>query len=275
MELAVILQRLWRYRILTALAVLVAVVAAVLSSYRIGGSGLEKRTSQSVFGAAQGSFYVDTRRPSLITSQAQAPELIARAKIIATFIGSGQIRAAVGRTMGVPASQIQVDGPYPDQPGSAAQPVAQQRANQLIGEGSPYKVFVDTDNASPTVTLFVQAPDGAQATKLASSIPAALKAYLDQLTRDALPAETKRFNRAQVPTKNSRVLAQRKATRTRQIDLTLAGRSAIRMIGAPVGGQVRTESSSAVGGLVFVVVLVGGVLFVLGVGAVRDRRRVA
>ncbi|WP_157260750.1 hypothetical protein [Patulibacter minatonensis] len=275
MELVAILQRLWKYRILTALVLLVAVLAAVVSSYDIGSSGLTKRASTSRFGAAQGQFYVDTRRPSLITAEAQQPDLIARSKTVASFIGAGRVRSALARIVGVPVAQIQVEGPLPDQPGSSAQPVAQQRANQLVGEGSPYKIFVDTDPSSPTVTLFVQAPDGARASRLASAVPAALKDYLDQLTRDALPAEKNRFDRAQVPTNSKQALALQKANFARKLDDTLAGRTVIRTVGAPVGGNVTTQSSQAIGGLVFIVVLVGGVLIVLLIGAVRDRRRAA
>jgi hypothetical protein len=275
MELAVILRKLWQYRILSAIAVVVAIVAGVLSSYHVGTDGISKRTSQSRFGAAQGSFYVDTRRPSLITSEALAPDLISRAKLVANFVGTGRVRSAVGQAMGVPAAQIQVEGPLPDQPGSTAQPVAQQRANQLIGEGTPYKIFVDTQSSASVVQLFVQAPDGPRAIKLAAAVPEALQGYLDQLTRDALPAERKRFDRSQVPTNDATTLAKRRATRQRTIDLTLAGRTVVRPLGDPVGGTVASETAQTVGGLVFLVVLVGGLILVLAFAALRSRRRAA
>ena len=270
MELATILRRLWRHRILTALAVLVASVAAVLSVYHVDGSGLSQSTSH--FGAAQTEFYVDTRRPSLITSQATAQDLISRAKLVANFIGSGQVRSAVAQVLGVRPGSIQVVGPFPDQPGAGAQPVAQQRANQLIDEGSPYNVFVDTELSSPTVTLFVQAPTGALAMKLAAAVPDALSDYLNQLTRDAVPAERVRFARTQIPTTDPKRLAAQRAAGVRVLGETLSGRTVIRALGEPVAGTVATQSGRAIGGLVFVVVLIGCLLLVLAFASMRSRR---
>jgi hypothetical protein len=275
MELATIVQRLWRHRILTALVVLVAVGLALLTTYyTIGSSGPQRKHSQSEFGAAQLSFYVDSRRPSLVTSTVQTPTLVARAHVVASFIDSGEIRSAVATQLGVRSTEIQVVGPFSDQPGAAqTEPVAQQRANQLISEQSPYSIFVDTDAASSTVTLFVQAPDASAAGKLAASVPAALEAYLEKLTRAARPALANAFNRARPPTNDPTRRAALKVRRTRTIDSMLAGRTVVRELGGPIAGSVRTESGKTIGVLVFLVVVVAGWLLIALLPSIPLRQR--
>ena len=51
MELAIILRRLWRHRVLAALGVLVAVAAAVLATFDVSSSGLKTKKSETQFGA--------------------------------------------------------------------------------------------------------------------------------------------------------------------------------------------------------------------------------
>ncbi len=268
------LRRLWRYRLLTALVVLVAVVVSVLVSYDVSGSGLKKRTKQVQFGAAQNQFYVDTRRPSLVTSQALAADLVARARVLASFVNSGRIKGALATALHVPPAAISVQSPTSSQNAAAGlEPVAQQRANQLLSEGSPYSVVVNVDASSPLITLFTQAPTAAEAIELAAEVPRALSAYLADLTAGALPAERARIA---IPRELEATRTERRIGRVRaeqKLSDVVAGQSVVRSLGRPVGGPVTSQSGRAIGVLVFVVVLLLGWLLIVLLAAVLDQRR--
>lgn len=273
MELNSMLRQLWRHRLLSALVVVVAVAAAVLVTYDISGSGLKKKHSTVQFGAAETQFFVDTRRPTLITSQTQAVDLIARANILGRFISSGAVRDRLGAQLGIPATAISVIGPTsPRSVQAGVEPVAQQRATQLLGESSPYSIAVDVDVDSPTVTLFVQAPDARRAKLLAAGVPTALTAYLTGLTRTAITQEkvSLRIGNSLNLTKGERELAV--VRRQKRLDQTLAGRTVIRPLGQPVAGAIATQSSKAISLLVFIVVLLVGLLLVVVLSAVGRRR---
>ena len=271
MELTIMLRYLWRHRVLAALSVLLAVVAALLASFDVGSGGLKSKENLSRFGAATSQFYVDTRRASLVTSQTQSGDLIARARIVASFIGSGRIRSRIAERVGVPTKAIAVEGPLPDTPGQqSVQPVAQQRANDVITQASPFSIYVDTDIASSTITLYVQADTGARAVRIAEAVPQALSAYLGQLITNALPEERRRLKRSLYD--GSSAEDRRAATFRRQklLDQFISGRTVVRVLGEPVGSDVTAESGKAIGLLVFIVVLLGswaGIILVSGVRA--------
>lgn len=269
------LRRLWRLRLLVALGVVVAVLAGLASAYDVKPSKLEVRDKKSSsFGAAQTQFYVDAQRPSLITGQANAQDLIARAHIVATFIGSGDVRRRVASKLGVPESSITVSGPLPDTPGAQnIQPVAQQRANQLLGEGSAASVFVDTDALSPTVTLFVQARTAARAVALADAVPASLKAYLDEQSRANLPAARRRVADQLRTLEVTQKRTASKAERRLRLSEAQAGRTTIRSLGSAVGGTVVETSGKTIGGVVLVAVLGAWCIVLLLLSGVRSRLR--
>ncbi len=256
MEFALIWKRLWRHRVLVALGIVVAAVLAALTVADVSVSPLAVHRKHTEFGAAHEMLYVDTTTNSIETSQNDTAGLTARAQIFARFISSGEVRSAAARRLAVPPQAIAVSGPNPDTPGSQnLQPPAQARANQLLSRGSPLSVFVDTEAAAPTITLFTQAATGEQAIKLASAVTTALAEHVRKVqsnsrsglmagVRDALRVVEQREDR------NVSAAERRQAKR----DL-VKSQSVIKPLGGPVGGAVIDETGSSVALIVFVTVV--------------------
>jgi hypothetical protein len=276
-EFALMLQRLWRLRLPVAVGVLLAALAAVFVSYDVRLSPLSVTSRGSVFGAAQTQVYIDSERPSLVTGQQDSSVLVARAQTVARFVGSGSVRSAVARELGVPVRAITVTGPVSDAPGAQnSQPVAQQRANALLGEGGPLSIYVDTEASAPIVTLFVQARDGAEALRLASTTTRALSEYVERLRTSAARAERARLER------QIAVIAERESRRVgpaerRNLERELlAGSTVVRPLGSPVGGDVTDQTARLVTLVVFVVLVVAWcvtLLLLTGAHAAARRRR--
>ena len=142
------LTRLWELRLAVAAGVLAAAVLAVVATQEVSLSPLSIKSTRSAFGAAKAQVYIDSERPSLVTGAQDTSTLVARAQIVSRFVDSGKLD--------VPARAISVTGPTPDTPGAQnIQPVAQQRANALLGGGSGFSIYIDTEAAAPVITFFV------------------------------------------------------------------------------------------------------------------------
>jgi hypothetical protein len=277
MELSQMLRHLWRHRVWASLAVLVAVVAALASTYTISSSGLKARTTTSSFGAAQGQFTVDTNRPVLVSAQPQAEsDLISRARIVASFISAPLLKTAIAHAVGLPTNALTVVGPTPDTAGQqSVQPVAQQRANQLITESSPFSIYVDTDVSSPTVTLFVQADTARNAVRLANAVPAALNRYLTAQYGQALQTERSQLQKTLYPGVSAEDHRATSYRRAQALASFSSGRTVVRPLGQSIGGEVSSQSGKAIALLVGVVVLLALWALIIVIAGVRSRRRSA
>jgi hypothetical protein len=268
MEFAQMLNRLWRLRLLVALGVLVAAGAAVLANGRAADD-------TRVFGAAHTVVYVDSPRPSLVTGSGNFQTLNARAQLLARFVDTADVKAFAARRLGIGVDDITVEGPFPDQAGSSqTQPVAQQRANQVLSQGNRYSALVDTELNVPTIAFFVQAPDGRTAIRFADALAAGLADYVTRLTSEARSAELDRA-RDQIDALQDRRDDRLSAAERRQERNALLDRGAVvRTLGAATGGDVTDESGRLIVGLVFVAVVAGWcVLILVGAGVATALRR--
>jgi hypothetical protein len=275
MEFSLILQRLWRHRVLVALGVVVAAVLAVLTVAHVSLSPLSVDPKRSAYGAASTTLYVDTDLASIATKQTDTTTLTARAQIFARYINSGAVRSAAARQLAIPERQILVQGPNPDTPGQTnVQPAAQQRANALLGQGSPWTVFVDTEQNAPTFTLFTQADTGQHAIDLAQAITAGLQAAVRAEQRQArgrLDRSLRDQLRATAESEDRTISAPERRNARRAV---FDPQSVVRPLGDPVGGEVADQVRSATAVGVFVaVVLVWCVLVLLVSGLRRASRR--
>ena len=276
MELSALLQRLWRHRVLVALGLLVAALVSVVSNFEVSVSPPSIERPRSSFGAASRQIYIDTQRATLVSGQAdEASSLVGRAQLVARFTSGTAVKALAARRLGIPVAAVGVTGPVSDAAGSSGtQPVAQERANQLLSAGSPYSVVVDTQSSAPTITFFAQAPTGREAGRLADAMVEGLRDYLADLRKQATPSEEARL--AQEIRNNERsagrtVDAQER--RQRQAEL-FDGSTVIRSLGASVAGDVAEQSGYVTAVVTFVAVSILWCLAILAAsGLVRRRRR--
>lgn len=277
MEFSLIIHRLWRLRLLVALGILVAAAAAILSVAHVTFSPFKIKPRSDRYGAAQANFYLDTRSHDLSTTQVDTTSLTSRAQTFARFMNSGAVRDAVARDLGIRTNALVVMGPNPDTPGQTSlEPAAQQRANQLLGRGSAYSVLIDTEQAAPTVTLFTQAPNGAQAGLLAQSMIAELGHYVQRLQRGARPAQLRSLA-DQLKIAGARQSGPVSSAQRRQAERKiLSSAPVIRALGPPISGDVtdQTSKAAAVGAFVGVLIVWCVILLLLSglVNVIRHRR---
>jgi hypothetical protein len=182
MEFALILRELSRRRVALGIGVVIAVIAAILSVYRLTSSGLEPRSLQ--YSSASTQVFVDTPSSVLGDLQPSFEPLQARATVYANFMASPTFLALVGEKSGIPGDQIYAAGPVdPSVPRVVEEPTAVERNVEITGESTPYRLNFNDDPNLPTIGIYAQAPNTRQAIALANASAGALAEYVATLAK--------------------------------------------------------------------------------------------
>lgn len=242
MELALVLQELLSRRRALAIGAAVALLAALMSVYRIDGFGLRARSLQH--SSASTEVFVDTPS-SVLGSVTQAIEpLQARATTYANFMASPAMLSLIGQRAGIAGDRLYAAGPVDTLvPRVVEEPTAVVRNVQITGETAPYRLNFSNDPNLPTIGIAAQAPRTAQAIKLANAAAAALQQYVANLqTANNIPASQ---------------------------------RVVIRQLGSATGGVSDAGISGSLAALVFIAVLAAWCVAVLVLGRFRETWQIA
>jgi hypothetical protein len=191
MEFALVIRELARRRIALAIGVLVAVVAAVLSVYRINGFALKPRSLQ--YSSASTRVFVDTSSSVLGNLSQSFEPLQSRATVYANFMASPTVLSLIGQRAGLSGSQIYAAGPVdPQVPRIVQEPTAVQRNVEITGETTPYRLNFNSDPNLPTIGIFAQAPTTKLAIALANASVTSLEQYVSSLEdADHIPQQSR------------------------------------------------------------------------------------
>jgi capsular polysaccharide biosynthesis protein len=226
MELARTLNRLWQRRRLVALGAVIAVIAAVLATYRIDvfPPSLEARTN--VFATASTQVLVDTPDSAFADATHELEPLDTRAAVFARFLASPTARLLIARQAKLPYNAIEAQGPYDQElPLFQQEPTAERRSSQIFGEKALYRLRFENNPNIPIIAIYAQGPTKDEAIRLANAVPVALEGYVERLQEQQ-----------HTPAK---------------------GRLEIRELGKATGGVVNAHANIEIAFLVFVVVLAG------------------
>jgi hypothetical protein len=191
--LVLLLRELWSRKLLLAIGFLIAAIAGIASVYRVSLSPPSLQRSTLDYASAQTQIFVDSESSSLGDLMNDFTPMNARANVYARFLTTPTALRLVGRKAGIPGDRIYAQGPY--QLGQARyiqEPTAERRGQQLIGNRALYRLRFDSDPELPIVTMYAEAPNPEQATRLADGAAAALADYVTRLQADQGISERRR-----------------------------------------------------------------------------------
>jgi hypothetical protein len=247
MEFLTVTKVLRRRKILLALGLL----AAALLGLAVNGVLPSRPTVTASAGEAIGRALLDTRLPLIATTGPQgADTIVQRSVLLATLMGSDQMRGEIAERTGVPAREVAVlpptfapvsvytllpDGELPQLSAVAASETAAAR---------PFVVDLVTDSTNPIITVGAFAPDAHQAARLVQATIATLSSAAQALSttppprRSAPSAPTARSTAANSnlpPTAASPTLKVEPLGGTRSAMVTSSSRSAALGVAAAIG----------------------------------------
>lgn len=205
MGLALALRELSRRRLLLAVGVLVAALAAVFSVYRVEGSKLKPRSLQ--YSSASTQVFVDSPSSVLGDLKESLEPLSARAVFYANFMASPAVLELIGRHVGLSGAQIYAAGPVDVQePRVEQEPTALKRNVEITGETDPYRLNFGSQANLPTISIDSQAPTTSQAIALANAAVLGLKEYVARLQKATHTPPAARVQIRQLGTANGAVV---------------------------------------------------------------------
>ena len=175
MELTEVLKIIWSRKLVTLAIVAIAVLTAV---------GVRLATRSTPKGAATVQILVDSPNSALANLVQNTTPLTARAAVFAQVMASEAVIEEIGKSAGIPASEITAEVPYSGS-GEKLDVVtpSEARGNQLLAQGVPYKLTFVAQENEPVITASVQAPTEAGAARLANGIAPGLVAYVSSLQK--------------------------------------------------------------------------------------------
>ncbi len=180
MGFALVLRELSKHRLLLALGVLVAALAAISSVYRLEGQKLKPKSLQ--YSSASAKLLVDSSSSVLANLSESFEPLSGRAAVYANFMASPAVLQLVGQQVGLSGEQIYAAGPVnANEPRVEQEPTALKRNVQITGETVPYRLNFENQSGLPTISVFSQAPTTALAVALADASVVGLQRYLTAL----------------------------------------------------------------------------------------------
>jgi hypothetical protein len=180
MEFVRVLRELSKRRLLLAIGVLVAIVAATFSVYRLDGLKLKSRSLQ--YSSASTQVLVDSPSSVLGNLSQSFEPLTARALVYANFLASPAVLNLVGKHVGISGEQIYAAGPVDAAlPRVEQEPTALKRNVEITGETNPYRLSFNSDPRLPTIDIYAQAPTTPQAIALADASIVGLQEYVTSL----------------------------------------------------------------------------------------------
>jgi hypothetical protein len=236
MELAQILVQLWRRRIAVAAVVAFAALVALALAYSISvfPPGLSHKSTSN--GTAETHVLVDSPRSSVADLNKSFDPLTARAQVLAQLMTTAPVIDRIAKIAGVPAGAITAtdDNSTLNVPTSEVEPTASVRSNDITREKLHYRITFRAEPEQPTITVFGQAPNAAEAIKITN---AAAKGAAEWVRA----------------TQDSQLVPDSRRTQLTQL-------------GAATGGTVNTGASRILSALAFVAIIGVGCLLILLVG---------
>jgi hypothetical protein len=192
MEPVEAIRQLWSRKLLVGIVLVVALLAAILSAYKISPSGLQSRSL--TVGAASSQILVDSKKNEAIAGEASLGSfeaLAIRAKIYAEYLSSLEARQQIADFAGVTARSISSSGPFSVAAGQGnyESQSSEDRANEILQEGAGNRLVFTAQEGVPIITVDAQSETADRAVALANGSYKALQQYVGRLKVDGKSAD--------------------------------------------------------------------------------------
>jgi hypothetical protein len=198
-DLVNVTRELLRHKRLLVASIIVAVLAAAATEYRLSPLPPSAKARSLEYAAAQTQILVDVQRSPVADVAKEFDPLVARAGVYAKLMTSAEVMDVIGKEAGVPGAAIIASAPVEaNQPKAAKEPGTEQRGVQLLGEAVPLRLFFADEEGQPIITISSQAPTAEQAVNLANAAVSGFKQYIERIQNREAVKQTRRVRLKQL-----------------------------------------------------------------------------
>lgn len=188
------LRELWNHKLGLTLALVLALVVAFTSVYRVGLFPPSVASRGLEIGVASTSVLIDTPHSKLVDLNAQSGDFAAltvRADLLGNVMASYPVRAYIGRAARVNPTQIQATAPITASvPRALVEPGSGESAADIAATPDHYKLQIQADPTVPILHIYTQAPSAEKAVNMADASVRGLQTYLNAVAaRQHIPVK--------------------------------------------------------------------------------------
>jgi hypothetical protein len=185
MRLGAIFREVWGHKRWLGVGVLFALLAALLTSYRISLSPPSLNSRSLELGAASTRVMIDTPRSKLIDLAAGTHDftsLSTRANLLANVMASEPVRVYIARRAGIDQDRLITSAPIiANVPRAVTEPGTERRASDILDQTDQWRLNISANPQVPIVYVYAQAPSERDAIALANSSVDGLRDYLREV----------------------------------------------------------------------------------------------
>jgi hypothetical protein len=158
----------------------VAALAALTTLFTVSILPPSVHKTQVAYSIASSELYLNAPTgPSAAPALTYYYGLPQWSEVLAEEMTSPELHSAIARAAGIPANKLAIDGPIAyDLQRTQQEPTGEKRSTQLLTEGDPYRIELDTNVDFAAIGLSARAPSPAAAFKLVHASTRALQQYL-------------------------------------------------------------------------------------------------
>jgi hypothetical protein len=203
MDLEAAVRTLWKRRIAVVGVVLAAVVVGVATRYDVSLSPPGLPDKSVTVGSASTQMLFDAPRSQIADWTGDVTPLAVRAQVYARLVKAEPIRDVIAAASNLRPEDIVIQNA--DEVGS--EPPAAQRADEIIAEGSTYRLLLQSAQDLPVVTIYAQAPDARSAERLANGAVRGFTEYVTATQERLETPERRRLTVTQLGTARGATIA--------------------------------------------------------------------
>lgn len=176
---------LWNLRSYVVAALLLSVLIAVWSVFKISLAPPKLTTRAMEMASGTTHVIVDTPRSSVLDLRQNTYSFMAltqRAVLLGNVMANGPVRLDIARRAHVPVQSLQITAPLtPKEPRPPADGQNQKHTTDLVKSTDQYRIDIEANPTVPELDIYSQAPTTEEATILANAAVDGLRRYLGQL----------------------------------------------------------------------------------------------
>jgi hypothetical protein len=214
MKAGVFLRELSRLRTGLILSLLAAIVAAIISIYKVGLFPPTLTPRSLEIGAASTEVLVDNHHSTIADLRSAGTDFNAmttRTDLLGSVMSTAPVKAYIGKALGIDPARVDITTPITASvPRVVVEPGSGQSAMAIVASADHYKLEVQADPSVPILHIYAQAPTAAGAVRLANASVDGLRYYLatvsaNQRISNANQVRVEQFGAAQGGTVNGGV----------------------------------------------------------------------
>jgi hypothetical protein len=181
------IRMLWRLRPGVAVSFVLAVAAAIWSTFSVSFSPPSLTARTMTMATASTQLIIDTPTSTMLDLRQDTYSFVSlrnRAILLGNVMASSPVRDDIAKRAHIPAGVLEVAAPRtPEQPRSVVGADAKKSTTDILKSNDQYRLSIQANPTVPVLDIYAESPDATSSAALANAAVDSLRHYLGELAQ--------------------------------------------------------------------------------------------